>query len=408
MEAPELSCIDLIVDPCFPIRLVACDEGTNNLIEQYATEVAPGNFASSSLSGSPLTRLTILSTASLQATPPLQVPLYPISKPKYQQNKAIYLQLHVKNQFASSIKVMRTDNGTEFLNKLLASIYNALGIIHQTSCVYTPQQNSLVERQHRHILNTARALQYHAGLHIHFWGDCILTAVYLINRTPTPVLKGKTPYEVLFNKPPDFDYQRVFGSLYYASTLPATRDKFETCASNCVFLGYLYAKKGYRVFDLHTRRVFVSRHVKFVEHILPFLDIHSTTLPPLFTESSSSLYDPLAPATEDPSPPADSFESARSSPVHVEIPAVTPSPPPPPPPPHLPVTRYVRVKHLPHKFADYTGLPTHLTNIVNADLYPLDHYVQYEYLKPSYQTLIVNIIKIPEPKFYKQAVTQTE
>ncbi|KAL8107610.1 hypothetical protein AgCh_024139 [Apium graveolens] len=177
----------------------------------------------------------------------------------------------------------------------------------------------------------------------------------LLLRTPTPVLKGKTPYEVLFNKPPDFDYQRVFGSLYYASTLPATRDKFETCASNCVFLGYLYAKKGYRVFDLHTRRVFVSRHVKFVEHILPFLDIHSTTLPPLFTESSSSLYDPLAPATEDPSPPADSFESARSSPVHVEIPAVTPSPPPPPPPPHLPVTRYVRVKHLPHKFADYTA-----------------------------------------------------
>lgn len=65
MEAPELSCIDLIVDPCFPIRLVACGEGTNNFIEQNAIEAAPDNFVSSSLSGSPLTRLAILSTASI-------------------------------------------------------------------------------------------------------------------------------------------------------------------------------------------------------------------------------------------------------------------------------------------------------------------------------------------------------
>ena len=65
MEAPELSCIDLIVVPCFPIRLVACGESTNNRTEQNAIEAAPDTLESSSLSGSPLTRLAILSTASI-------------------------------------------------------------------------------------------------------------------------------------------------------------------------------------------------------------------------------------------------------------------------------------------------------------------------------------------------------
>lgn len=65
IEAPVLSCIDLIVEPCFPIRLVACGEGTNKRTEQNAIEAAPDNLNSSSLSGSPLTRLAILNTASI-------------------------------------------------------------------------------------------------------------------------------------------------------------------------------------------------------------------------------------------------------------------------------------------------------------------------------------------------------
>lgn len=187
--------------------------------------------------------------------------------------------LYVQNQFSTTIKVFRSDNGSEFLNVSLSNILSSLGIIHQRSCVYTPQQNGKVERKHRHLLNTARALRFHASLPLHFWGDCLLTATYLINRMPSEILHGKTPYEVLFNKNPKFSHLRVFGSLCYAVTLPKPHDKFASRAIKGVFLGYPFDQKGYKILDLITKKVIISRHVHFFEDEFPFKTINSTSDP---------------------------------------------------------------------------------------------------------------------------------
>lgn len=74
----------------------------------------------------------------------------------------------IHTQFNVTIKVIRIDKGTKFCNKTVDDFLKVLGIIHQLSCVYTPQQNGLVERKHKTLLNYARALRFHASTPIHF------------------------------------------------------------------------------------------------------------------------------------------------------------------------------------------------------------------------------------------------
>jgi len=133
------------------------------------------------------------------------------------------------NQFGCSIKTVRSENSTEFFNSQVNTLFSSLGIVHQSSCPYTPQQNGVVERKHRHILEVGRALKLQSHVPSRFWGDCIQTAVYLLNRLPTGVLDGQSPYEVLFGKPPSIEHIKVFGCLCFASTLPRG-DKFEARA----------------------------------------------------------------------------------------------------------------------------------------------------------------------------------
>lgn len=172
----------------------------------------------------------------------------------------------IERQFGKRVKVMRSDNGTEFT--YLKNYFHEHGIVFQTSCPGTPQQNGKVERKHRHILNVARALRFQGNLPISFWGECVLTAEYLINRTPTPVLHGKTSYEMLHGQAPLYDHLRVFGCLCYAHNLGRGGDKF--ASRKCVFVGYPYGKKGWKLFDLDTQCYFVSRDVEFFETEFPF------------------------------------------------------------------------------------------------------------------------------------------
>lgn len=98
----------------------------------------------------------------------------------------------VETQFSLKIKVIRTDNGPEFT---IPSFYASNRILHQIFCVKTPQENGLVKRKHQHILNVSRALLFHAHLPKIFWSFAVLNSVFLINRTPTPLLSNSTPFE---------------------------------------------------------------------------------------------------------------------------------------------------------------------------------------------------------------------
>ncbi|GJX16570.1 putative RNA-directed DNA polymerase [Tanacetum coccineum] len=133
----------------------------------------------------------------------------------------------LSNQFETNVKVFRSDNGSEFVNNRLQSLFNEKGILHQTSCVYTPQQNGITKRKHRHLLNVARSLMFQGELPLYLWSECILTAMYLINRTPSSVLSSKSPFYLVYGHDPSLSHLRVFGCLCYATILN-NQDKFSS------------------------------------------------------------------------------------------------------------------------------------------------------------------------------------
>lgn len=143
----------------------------------------------------------------------------------------------------TKIKIIRTDNALEFKDKAHVQFYNDSGMIHQTSCVYKPQQNARVERKHRYILEMARVLKLQSGLSIEHWGECVLTSVYIINRLPSTVLNNISPYEALYSKAPDYDSFKAFGCLAFTANTMLNHDKFQNRGIPCVFIGYPCTQK---------------------------------------------------------------------------------------------------------------------------------------------------------------------
>lgn len=102
-----------------------------------------------------------------------------------------------------------------------------------------------------------------------YWGECVLTAVFVINHTPSPLLGNRTPHEILTGKKPSYDHIRTFGCLCYGSTSPKQRHKFQPRSRACLFLGYPSGYKGYKLLDLETHQISISRNAIFHEDIFP-------------------------------------------------------------------------------------------------------------------------------------------
>ncbi|KAK3013785.1 hypothetical protein RJ639_010144 [Escallonia herrerae] len=180
----------------------------------------------------------------------------------------------IHTQYNARIQVLRSDNGGEYLSAELQQYLKAHGIIHQTTCSNTPQQNGVAERKNRHLLEVVRASLIEAHLPLSYWGEALISAAYLINRVPSRTIDYQTPSQalveaivapVLPNLPP-----HVFCCVAFVHLHKHQRNKLSPRALRCVFVGYATHQKGYRCYHPPTRKMFITLDVVFHEDLMYF------------------------------------------------------------------------------------------------------------------------------------------
>ncbi|GKD07193.1 retrovirus-related pol polyprotein from transposon TNT 1-94, partial [Tanacetum coccineum] len=114
-----------------------------------------------------------------------------------------------------TVRNVRRDNGTEFVNQTLREWYENVGITHQTSVARTPQQNGVVKRKNRTLIEAARTMLIFSKAPLFLWAEAINTACYTQNRSLIRLRYNKTLYELMQDKKPDLSFFYVFGSLCY-------------------------------------------------------------------------------------------------------------------------------------------------------------------------------------------------
>lgn len=172
----------------------------------------------------------------------------------------------VENETDRKIKCLRSDNGTEYVNRAFQNFLQASGIRHQTTVPRCSSQNGVAERANRTIMEKARCMLQDAGLDKKFWAEAVNAAVYLKNRSPTKAVMGVVPEEKWSSRKVDVRHIRVFGCVAYA--LEENRKKLDSKSRKCIFVGYFEDSKGYRLLDPSCpKKCIKARHVTFLENV---------------------------------------------------------------------------------------------------------------------------------------------
>ncbi|GJZ63983.1 putative ribonuclease H-like domain-containing protein [Tanacetum coccineum] len=171
----------------------------------------------------------------------------------------------IENQLSHRVKIIRSDNGTEFKNRDMLEFCGNKGIKQEYSTARTPQQNGVAERMNRTLIEAARTMLADSLLPTTFWAEAVSTACYIFNRVRVTKPQNKTPYELLFGHKPIISYIRPFGCHVTILDTLSVLGKFDGKSDEGFLVGYSLNSKAYRVYNLVTKRVEVNLHVNFLE-----------------------------------------------------------------------------------------------------------------------------------------------
>ncbi|GJS53820.1 putative ribonuclease H-like domain-containing protein [Tanacetum coccineum] len=171
----------------------------------------------------------------------------------------------IENQLNQKVKIIRSDNGTEFKNRGMLEFCGEKGIKQEFSNARTPQQNGVAERMNRTLIEAARTMLADSLLPTTFWAEAVNTACYTFNRVRVTKPQNKTPYELLFGHKPILSYIRPFGCHVTILNTLSPLGKFDGKSDEGFLVGYSVNSKAFRVYNLVTKRVEVNLHVNFLE-----------------------------------------------------------------------------------------------------------------------------------------------
>lgn len=171
----------------------------------------------------------------------------------------------VEKETGEKIITFRTDRGGEFFSKEFNEYCELAGIKRHLTAPYTPQQNGVVERKNRTLMEMTRSMLKHMHMPNYMWGEAIRHATYLINRITTRALQDMNPYEVFRGKKPNITHLHIFGCIGYARIVKPQLRKLDDRSRILVHLGTEPGSKAYRMLNPENRRILVSRDVVFDE-----------------------------------------------------------------------------------------------------------------------------------------------
>nr|GEZ49788.1 hypothetical protein [Tanacetum cinerariifolium] len=171
----------------------------------------------------------------------------------------------IQRNLQASVVTIRTERGTEFLNKTLNAFFKEQGIEHQTLTARTPEQNGVVERQNCTLVEATRTMLSASQLPLFFWAEAIATACNTQNRSIIILIHDKTPYHIINDKKPSIKHLHIFGCTCYITRDRENLDKMKEKGDQSILVGYSTQSKGYRVYNKRTRMIVESIHVHFDE-----------------------------------------------------------------------------------------------------------------------------------------------
>ena len=309
----------------------------------------------------------------------------------------------VYNQFHKKIKIFRSDNAKEYFCREVNTSMEHNGIIHQSLCVNTPQQNGVAERKIGHIMSTARALFFQGNCPKSYWSEAVATATHLINRTPSKVLNLSTPIDILSSEYPQLSLRtnlpaKIFGCIVYAHVHNA--GKLDHRSLKCIFIGYSPTQKGYKCYHPTSWKLLITAYTKFDEQSM-FYDRTEGQLdgflPDLnYGEGSDEDQYRLTSDVREQIPTTDSISRkiAEENVIIPEIEQVEDDSP--------------TETDMPNNHGWPIAISKGVRKCTKNKLYPIGNFVSYSSISPEYNRIIQELMTVSIPKNVREAMASTE